>query len=189
MHLKCMRSSHALVLQFNLMCGQVGLPIQCNGYEQYINILFIIVIGSTAHINSIMFLLACNVTALQLMPAEQEVILFFNMLHWKFCLFLLTGNSLLSGVCAAESTNGAAQVHVAGQIWSSLAWHLMLWGLNAHNLWSEASSQLSHQPPPPPPSFSVNSSNLQSSCSSGTAVGVRDTRSLHTVTKGRRGNV
>lgn len=149
-------------------------------------------IGSTHHtfshqLHHVLACLQCDGFATN--ACRTGRLLFFNMLHWKFCLFLLTGNSLLRGVCAAESTNGAAQVHVAGQIWSSLAWHLMLWGSNAHNLWSEASSQLPHQPPPPPPSFSVNSSNLQSSCSSGTAVGVRDTRSLHTVTKGRRANV
>lgn len=111
------------------------------------------------------------------------------------CIFIAVKVSILhispsslvvrcSDVCAGESMNGAAQVHVAGQIWSCLARPVFLWGLYAHNLWSEASNQPSHQPPPAPPSSSVNSSNLQSSCSSGTVVGVRDT-SLHTVAKGR----
>lgn len=151
------------------------------------------VVGSAKmKINSIMLLLA---TLWSLTHACRTVrIVFFEMLCTN-CIFIAVEVSILhicpsslvvrcSDVCAGESMNGAAQVHVAGQIWSCLARPVLLWGLYAHNLWSKASNQPSHQPPPAPPSSSVNSSNLQSSCNSGTVVGVRDT-SLHTVAKGR----
>lgn len=144
--------------------------------------------GSTkVKINSIILLSPCDAFATNVCTTERILDVTLKILPVSFNWQPFACEC--SDVCAAESTNGAAQFHVVGQIWSSLAWHLMLWGLNAHNLWSEASNQLPHQPPPPPPSFSVKSSNLQSSCSSRTAVGVRDTRSLHTVTKGRWANV
>lgn len=80
--------------------------------------------------------------------------------------------------------NGAVWFHVAGQIWNCLACPILLWGFCEHNLWSEASNQLSQQPPPLPPCSSLNSSNLWSSCSSETVLGVGDMKgpwSLHIV--------